>query len=240
MKKPLAICVGMAGLLCLSGGASAQQTAFTNAPVDVFAGPAPDYPVVSQLPQGLQVTVYGCVAGYSWCDIAVPNLRGWIDASTLSYPYQGANVPILTYGAAIGLPVVTFSVDAYWGSYYRGQPWYHDQARWINHAPPRPGPGPGYYGHPVGHPPPPQPYGGHPPAPQPQPQPYGGHPPAPPPQPYGAHPPAPPRGNEGYAGKPPGAPQGNIGHPPGPGVPYEAAPPEHRGGEDSHGHPPPQ
>ncbi len=110
MKKSLAICVGVGGLLCLSGGASAQQTAFTNSPVYVFAGPAPDYPVVSQLPQGLQVTVYGCVAGYSWCDVAVPNLRGWIDASTLSYPYQGANVPILTYGAAIGLPIVTFSV----------------------------------------------------------------------------------------------------------------------------------
>ena len=97
MKKPLAIslCVGMAGALCLSGGASAQQAAFTNAPVDVFAGPAPDYPVVSQLPQGLQVTVYGCVAGYSWCDVAVPNLRGWIDASALSYPYHGSNVPIV-------------------------------------------------------------------------------------------------------------------------------------------------
>ena len=210
MKIPLAmsICVGMAGALCLSGGASAQEAAFTNAPVNVFAGPAPDYPVVSQLPQGLQVTVYGCVAGYSWCDIAVPNLRGWIDASALSYPYQGANVPILTYGAAIGLPIVTFSVGAYWGNYYRGQPWYHDQGRWVDHASPRPGPGPGY-----------------------------GHPP---PQPYGGHPPAPPRGNEGYTGRPPGAPQGNYGHPPGPAVNREETRPEHHGGEDDHGHPPPQ
>src|SRR5471032_1222924 len=208
MKKPLAFCVGMAGLLGLPGGASAQQTAFTNAPVYVFAGPAPDYPVVSQLPQGLQVTIYGCVAGYTWCDVAVPNLRGWVDASALSYPYQGSNVPIPTYGASIGLPIVAFSLGAYWGSYYHGQPWYHDQGRWINHASPRPGPG---YGHP-----------------QPQPQPYGGHPPGP------------PRSNEGYAGRPPGEPQGNYGHPPGPGVNHEEARPEHRGGEDDHGHPPPQ
>jgi uncharacterized protein YraI len=238
MKKPLAICVGMAGLLGLPGAASAQQTAFTNAPVYVFAGPAPDYPVVSQLPQGLEVTVYGCVAGYTWCDVAVPNLRGWIDASTLSYPYQGANVPILTYGAAIGLPIVTFAVGTYWGSYYRGQPWYHDQERWINHPPPRPGPGPGY-----GHPPP-QPYAGHPPAghpPGPAPQPYAGHPPGPAPQPYGGHPPEPPHGNPGYAGKPPGAPPGNYGHPPpGPAATHEQPAPEHRGGEEEHGHPPPQ
>jgi uncharacterized protein YraI len=210
MKKLLnmSLGVGMAGLFCLSGGACAQQAAFTNAPVDVFAGPAPDYPVVSQLPQGLQVTIYGCVAGYTWCDVAVPNLRGWVDASALSYPYQGSNVPIPTYGASIGLPIVAFSLGAYWGSYYHGQPWYHDQGRWINHASPRPGPG---YGHP-----------------QPQPQPYGGHPPGP------------PRSNEGYAGRPPGAPQGNYGHPPGPGVNHEEARPEHRGGEDDHGHPPPQ
>jgi uncharacterized protein YraI len=159
MKKLLnmSIGVGVAALFCLSGGASAQQAAFTSAPVDVFAGPAPDYPVVSQLPQGLQVTIYGCVAGYTWCDVAVPNLRGWVDASALSYPYQGSNVPIPTYGATIGLPIVAFSLGAYWGNYYHGQPWYRDQGRWINHEAPRPGPG---YGHP-----PPQPYGGHPPGP---------------------------------------------------------------------------
>ena len=41
MKKLLnmSLGVGMAGLFCLSGGACAQQAAFTNAPVDVFAGP---------------------------------------------------------------------------------------------------------------------------------------------------------------------------------------------------------
>jgi len=135
-------------------------------------------------------------------------LRGRVDASTLSYPYQGANAPILTYGAAIGLPIVAFSVDAYWGNYYRGQPWYHDQGRWINHPPLRPGLGPGY-----------------------------GHPP---PQPYGGRPPGPPRDNEGNAGRPPGAPQGNYGHPPAPGANREETRPEHRGGEDDHGHPPPQ
>jgi uncharacterized protein YraI len=186
MKNHIAmsICAGVAGMsmLCTSGSAFAQQAAFTNAPADVFAGPAPDYPVVSQLPQGLQVTVYGCVAGYSWCDVAVPNLRGWIDASTLSYPYQGGYVPLETYGANIGLPIVTFSVDSYWGSYYRGQPWYHDQGRWINHPPPRPGPGPGY-----GHPPPSN--GGHPPGPPRGNEGYAGRPPGPPPG--NGHPPGP-------------------------------------------------
>jgi len=183
MKKTSALGVGLglASLLCFSGTASAQQAAFTNAPVQVFAGPAPDYPVVSELPPGLQLTVFGCVEGYTWCDVAVPNLRGWVDASTLSYPYQGANVPIVTYGAAIGLPIVAFSVDAYWGSHYRGQPWYHDQQRWVNHGPPRPGPG-------YGHPPPAQ---------------YGGHPPGPPRgnEGYAGRPPGGPQGNYG---RPPG------------------------------------
>lgn len=215
MKKFWLVSLGLsaAGLFGVPGSASAQQAAFTNAPADVFAGPAPDYPVVSQLPQGIQLTVYGCTEGYSWCDVAVPNLRGWVDASTLSYPYQGNYVPLETYGATIGLPIVAFSVGAYWGSYYRGQPWYHEQQRWINHPPPRPGPG---YGHPS------PPYG-------------GGRPPGPG---------GPPRGNEGVAGRPPGPPQGNYGRPPGPGPGrepgHEEARPEHRGGGDDHGHPPPQ
>ncbi|MFT4431945.1 hypothetical protein [Caballeronia sp. 15715] len=37
-----------------------------------------------------------------------------------------------------------------------------------------------------------------------------------------------------------GAPQGNYGHSRPPGVNREETMPEHRGGEDAHGHPPPQ
>ena len=151
-------------LMALSGAASAQVQAYTNAPVDVYAGPAPDYPVVAEVPEGVPLSVMGCVEGYNWCDVAAPDLRGWVYGGSLSYPYQGANVPVMTYGVQIGLPVVVFSFDSYWGHYYRGRPWYHDAARWANHPPPARGgpPAPrGDAGRPPGPPPGHEPAYGH-------------------------------------------------------------------------------
>src|SRR5258708_7180113 len=137
-------CAGFAGVLAFPGAAFAQQQqAYTNSPVYVFAGPAEDYPAVAQLPGGVPVTVMGCVSDYSWCDVVVPNLRGWVYGANLSYPYQGNNVPILTYGMVIGLPIVTFSIGPYWDRYYRGRPWYNDRSRWESHPPPRREPGGG-------------------------------------------------------------------------------------------------
>ncbi|RKP45249.1 SH3 domain-containing protein [Trinickia fusca] len=130
-----AIAAGV-GLLMLSGTTLAQTQAYTNAPVEIYAGPAPDYPVVAQVPEGTALAVMGCVEDYSWCDVAAPGLRGWVYAEYLSYPYQGAEVPIVTYGATIGLPVVVFSIDSYWGRYYRDRSWYHDESRWAHHQPP--------------------------------------------------------------------------------------------------------
>lgn len=141
--------------LALPGTALAQNYAYTNAPVDVFAGPAPDYPVVAQLPPGVTVSVVGCVSDYSWCDIEVPDLRGWVYAAYLSDTYEGAAVPLMSYGVVIGVPVVAFSIGQYWEHHYHDKPWYHDRDRWANHPPGwgerPPGPPPGQVvGRPVG------------------------------------------------------------------------------------------
>lgn len=141
----------VAALMVLPGAASAQQTqAVINGSANLRAGPAKDYPLVAQLAPGTPVAVMGCVAGYSWCDVALPNLRGWVYAGRLNYAYQGGYVPVLNYGVTIGLPIVTFSIGSYWGNYYRGRPWFANQGRWAHHPPPpvprpgfRPGPGPG-------------------------------------------------------------------------------------------------
>ncbi|MBN3858242.1 SH3 domain-containing protein, partial [Paraburkholderia sp. Ac-20340] len=141
-----------AGLSLGSAEAYAQSQAYTSEPVDLYAGPSGDYPVVTELGPNVPVTVMGCVSDYSWCDVAMPGMRGWVYAGYLTYPYQGGYVPLEGYGAAIGLPIVTFSIGAYWGSFYRDRSWYGDRERW-SHVPP-----PGYGGHPSG--PPPGPRGG--------------------------------------------------------------------------------
>ncbi|WP_083245369.1 SH3 domain-containing protein [Paraburkholderia nodosa] len=139
------------GLVLASSAASAQSAAYTSEPVDLYAGPSGDYPVVAELGPGQPVTVMGCVGDYSWCDVTVPGLRGWVYGGYLSYPYQGSYVPLTDYGAQIGLPIVSFSLGAYWGSFYRDRPWYGEQHRWEHVPPPergRPPAAPAWHGAP--------------------------------------------------------------------------------------------
>ncbi|KVH04250.1 peptide-binding protein [Burkholderia sp. BCCIQ04A] len=135
------LCVVLAGLAAVPGVADAQSSAYTNSPAELFAGPAPDYPVVAQIPPGTALDVFGCLSDYTWCDVALPGVRGWIDAQLLDYPYQGNYVPLLEYGAIIGVPVTGFAIGAYWDRYYRHRPWYPDRDRWARRAEPRLGPG---------------------------------------------------------------------------------------------------
>ena len=131
-------------LTALLAGAPAiayAQVAYTAKNVHLRAGPARDYPVVAILPAGFQIAVEGCLSGYSWCDVLAGPNRGWVYAANIVYPYQGADVPVLTYGAEIGLGIVVFSVGDYWDHYYRGRPWYSQRQVWINR--PRAGVGAG-------------------------------------------------------------------------------------------------
>ncbi|WP_193100770.1 SH3 domain-containing protein [Burkholderia sp. Z1] len=135
------LCVVLLGLAAAPGVADAQSSAYTNSPAELYAGPAPDYPVVAQIPPDTALDVFGCLSDYSWCDVALPGVRGWIDAQLLEYPYQGSYVPMLEYGAIIGVPITGFAIAAYWDRYYRNRPWYHDRDRWAHRPEPRLGPG---------------------------------------------------------------------------------------------------
>jgi uncharacterized protein YraI len=139
MKRPntaraVVVAAALTGLAWPAAQAFAQVSAYTSGPVYLYAGPSGDYPVVSSLGAGAPVTVMGCVSDYSWCDVALPDMRGWVYAAYLSYPYQGQYVPLQGYGPVIGLPVIGFSVGTYWDRFYRNRPWYGERDRWA-HAP---------------------------------------------------------------------------------------------------------
>ena len=116
------------------------QVAYTARAVNMRAGPDRQYPQVAWLPSGVSVDVIGCVDGYRWCDVVAGPNRGWVYAEFLSYPYQNQPVPIISGGAVLGLPLITFSIGPYWDSYYRGRPWYGNRSYWYN----RPAPAPYY------------------------------------------------------------------------------------------------
>ncbi|QNB14560.1 SH3 domain-containing protein [Paraburkholderia tropica] len=202
----MALCVA-AGLAIAAPAAQAQSQAYTSEPVDLYAGPSGDYPVVSEVGPSEPVVVFGCVSDYSWCDIGAEGMRGWVYGGYLTYPYQGSYVPLAGYGAAIGLPIVSFSIGAYWGSFYRDRPWYGERDRWTHARPPGYGPrppAPNWHGGPARPLPPPQAGGGRPPG-------NGGPPP-------GARPPGgmPEGGGRPQGGPPPGnaRPPENAGRPP--------------------------
>ena len=121
----------------LAAAAQAPSYARTGTHVILRAGPANDYPVIASYPPNVGISVQGCTAGYGWCDVIGPdNARGWIYAANIQYAYQTTYVPLPTYAVQIGVPIVAFSVGAYWGAYYRNQPFYSSYPVYVHHRPP--------------------------------------------------------------------------------------------------------
>ncbi len=131
---------------------SQAEMAYAAKEVHLRAGPAIDYPIVITLPTGVVLDVQACLSDYRWCDVVAGPDRGWVYAGNIVYPYRGQNVPVLSYGSALGIGIIAFSLGAYWDSYYVGRPWYPQRPLWIRRAPPprfgpdghRSPPAPGY------------------------------------------------------------------------------------------------
>ena len=157
--KYLKLVAGLTVALAALPGVSQAQLAYAAKQVNLRAGPGMEYPVVAILLAGVPVTVQGCVADYRWCDVEAGPSRGWVYGANIVYPYQGANVPVINYGAMIGIGILAYSVASYWDQHYVGRPWYPQRQRWINRPPPPPHarpvqrPAPPEHRAPSGHPP---------------------------------------------------------------------------------------
>jgi uncharacterized protein YraI len=103
---------------------------YTNASVDLLAGPASDYPAVAHVADNANVEVHGCVDGFKWCDVSWGSQRGWIDGRFLDSIYKDHHVSIIEYGPQVDVPVVTFEQKSYWDNYYHDQPFYTEQRYW--------------------------------------------------------------------------------------------------------------
>ena len=139
----LRLCVG--ALLFTLSFAAIAENAVTSDSASVRAGPDSSYPEVAQLDANSPVQVIGCLDDWSWCDVAFAGNRGWLYSPDITYEYEGGYVPLYSYAPALGVPVLSFSIDEYWGNHYHDRPWYAQRDQWvhrsINHRRP-PGPPP--------------------------------------------------------------------------------------------------
>ena len=128
-----AVALAAASLLALAGSAHAAP-GYVVEGVNLRAGPGVEYPLVAPLPDGTPAEIFGCLDGWTWCDIAVNGpeggVRGWAAGARLQLAADGQAVALPEYGPQFGLPVIGFDVDNYWGRYYRREPWFGDRGRW--------------------------------------------------------------------------------------------------------------
>jgi uncharacterized protein YraI len=124
--------LGVGALLFSLSFAAAAENAITTDSASVRAGPDSSYPEVAQLDADTPIQVMGCLDDWSWCDVAFDGSRGWLYSPDITYQYQGGYVPFYTYAPGLGVPVESFTVDAYWGSYYHDRPWYRERDQWVH------------------------------------------------------------------------------------------------------------
>ena len=145
MRAATRPCLWVGALLAMASVTAMADNAVTTDPVSLRAGPDSAYPEVAQLDADTPLQVMGCLDDWSWCDVSVEDARGWIYSPDISFQYQGGYVPFYSYAPGFGVPVVAFSIDAYWGSHYHDRPWYAQRDEWVHRTirhqrPPGPAP----------------------------------------------------------------------------------------------------
>jgi len=109
--------------VAFSTSASAAVVASAVLPLNVRAGPGPQYPVVASIPARGKATIIGCIQGSLWCQVNVAGKQAWAYSKYLTATLSGrslvvaerlADIPAVTYeepvttvGSAIAQPVVT-------------------------------------------------------------------------------------------------------------------------------------
>lgn len=127
-----------AGLALLAAPALAHaDTGYVVANVNLHAGPDIGYPLINVVPAGAPVYIDGCIQGYEWCDVVFQGQHGWVAGDYIQFDCQNRPVYLPSYGAAVGIPIIGFSIASYWNRWYVGRPFYRERDRWYRQPPPR-------------------------------------------------------------------------------------------------------
>jgi len=131
----------IAALLLGATSSAFAYDGFATGNVNLRAGPDIEYPIVTTIPAGAPLSIQGCTDAWEWCDVIFADTRGWVAGNYIQYEYNDQPVLLSGYGAAIGVPIVSFVIADYWGHYYRNRPFWAEHEHWyahpyVRHAPP--------------------------------------------------------------------------------------------------------
>lgn len=107
---------------------------FVRKTVNLRAGPNVQYPVVERVAKGSVLNLYGCLDGWSWCEIGVNQNRGWVSGKYIETVYNNHDVRIIEVAPQMQVPIVVFEAGPYWDTYYREKPFYSQRDRWAGHS----------------------------------------------------------------------------------------------------------
>lgn len=106
----------LAVILLLPANALAAALAYVSASaLNLRVGPGTNYEIITSLPEGTPVAIYGYGSRGRWCDVSADGLRGWVWCGYLD---SGVAGPILTWGPVVGLSILAYSYDDYYDRYY--------------------------------------------------------------------------------------------------------------------------
>ena len=116
-----------------SATAAPVNNAYVTTSLHLRAGPGTYYPVVTTMRAGDRVSIYGCLSGWTWCDIGWHGYRGWAAGRYLQVAYHDRRRPVYSYGPYLGLPFLSFSIGPYWNEHYRHRRFYGERSRYDHH-----------------------------------------------------------------------------------------------------------
>lgn len=125
LKSLLSIAALTAAATVVAPAAASASPAQVTANVNLRTGPGTQYYPILVLPAGVPVELYGCLQGYTWCDISYGRDRGWVSSRYLSTFYSG---PIYRPQPYRSVPFLSFNFG-YWDNHYRDRPWYQSRPR---------------------------------------------------------------------------------------------------------------
>jgi uncharacterized protein YraI len=96
----------------------------------MHSGPNFGYPRLRRLAINSQVRIYGCLQGWSWCDVSQRFDRGWVPGRDLAAQYQGRRQRIGLIAPYMGIGVLSFQFRNYWDQHYQSRNFYNQRDRW--------------------------------------------------------------------------------------------------------------